>query len=196
VTPARDPTKVVTRRCVAFLLDALILVLLIAFAAWVTPGALDVSEDCPDPVPDGDACFQWEQDAYLIDGRAFVLFLLVLAALLTVVLIGTRRMTGASPGKTLFGIRVVDAAGDDAAFWREGLRTLALGIDGLVLLLPIGLWLVWFTPGHRRLGDFLAGTWVVRSDAVGRPPPRRGRRRSSEPAVSALATHRSRGSGA
>lgn len=170
--PARDPTKVVMRRCGAFFVDALTIVLVILFAVLVTPGSVDIEGDCPDPVPDGEACLQWNQDAYRIDGRAFLLFLVVLVVLLAAVIVGTKRFTGASAGKTLFGIRVVDATGDHAGFWRGVVRTVALAVDAFTLLLPIGLWLALFTPGHRRVGDFLAGTSVVRSNAVGRPPPR------------------------
>jgi len=166
---ARDPTKVVTRRCLAFLVDAPIVVLIVAFVAFVTPGAFDVEGDCPVPAPGGEACVQWKDDAYRIDGRSFLVFALLLVVLLVIVLGGTKRMTGASPGKALFGIRVVDAAGDHAGFWRGVLRTAALVVDAVTLLLPIGLWLVLFTPGHRRIGDHLAGTWVVRADAVGVP---------------------------
>jgi uncharacterized RDD family membrane protein YckC len=170
---ARDPTQVVTRRCLAFLVDAPVVVVLVAFSAFVTPGAFDVDGDCPVPAPGGEFCVQWKEDAYRIDGRSFLLFAAVLVALLVLVLGVTKRRTGASPGKALFGIRVVDATGEHAGFWRGALRTAALVVDVFTLLLPIGLWLVLFTPGHRRIGDFLARTWVVRASAVGMPPPRR-----------------------
>jgi uncharacterized RDD family membrane protein YckC len=166
----RDPTQVMTRRCFAFLIDGLVVVLLVAAAAFVTPSAVDVGDDCPDPVPSGDFCFDWEADAYEIDGGAFIIFVVVLGVLLTIVLLGSKRLTGASLGKTVFGIRVVDATGADPSAGRSVVRTLALGVDGLALVLPIGLWLALFTPGHRRVGDFLARTWVVRRDAVGTPP--------------------------
>jgi len=41
-------------------------------------------------------------------------------------------------------------------------------IDGISLLVPIALWSAWFTPGHRRVGDLLAGTFVVRHRAEAR----------------------------
>jgi uncharacterized RDD family membrane protein YckC len=46
--------------------------------------------------------------------------------------------------------------------WRGAVRTAALGLDLIVVGLPIGLWLALFTPGHRRIGDYVAGTFVVR----------------------------------
>ncbi len=164
-----DPTRVVGRRCLGFGVDGVVVVALIAFSAYVTPGTFDVEGDCPEPVPGGEFCIQWKQDAYRIDALWSVLFLVVLVTLIVVVLAGTRWLLGASPGKSLLGIRVVDATGHPVALPRAFIRTVALGIDLIVLVLPIGLWLALFTPGHRRIGDFLAGTWVVRRDALGLP---------------------------
>ena len=163
-----DPTRVVTRRCIAFAIDSLAVVAVIWIAAQASRDFVDVGGDCPDPVPARHACFQWNDDAYLIDGRSFWRFVVTFVVLLGLVLVVTRWRLGASLGKALLGIRVVDARGEPAGFWRGGVRTAALGVDLITLLLPVGLWLALFTPGHRRVGDFLAGTRVVRRDAVPR----------------------------
>ena len=157
-----DAMRVVARRCAAFLIDAAVIVIVFWLAAQASRDFADVPGDCPDPVPAGDACFQWSDEAYVIDGRAVVWFALTLVVLLVLVLGVTRWRLGASLGKALLGLRVVDAHGEPAGFGRGAVRTAALAVDLIVLLLPIGLWLALFTPGHRRLGDFLAGTFVVR----------------------------------
>jgi uncharacterized RDD family membrane protein YckC len=157
-----DPTRVVTRRGIAFMVDAVVVVIALWLAAQASRDFVDLPGDCPDPVPAGQACFEWNDDAYLIDGSGVVWFAVTLAVLLTLVLGVTRWRLGASVGKALMGIRVVDARGEPAGFWRGAVRTVALGVDLIALVLPIGLWLVLFTPGHRRVGDFLAGTSVVR----------------------------------
>jgi uncharacterized RDD family membrane protein YckC len=161
-----DPTRVVGRRCIAFVIDSVSVVAVIWIAAQSSRDFVDVEGDCPDPVPAGHACFQWNDDAYLMDGRSFRWFVVTFVVLLVLVLGVTRWRLGASLGKALLGIRVVDAQGESAGFWRGAVRTAALGVDLITLLLPVGLWLALFTPGHRRVGDFVAGTRVVRRDAV------------------------------
>jgi len=157
-----DPMRVVARRCAAFVIDGVVILLVLWLAAQSSRDFVDVPGDCPDPVPAGDACFQWNEDAYVIDGHAVVWFALTLVVLLALVLGVTRWLMGASLGKALLGLRVVDARGEPAGFWRGAVRTAALGVDLIVVVLPIGLWLALFTPGHRRIGDFVAGTFVVR----------------------------------
>ena len=56
--------------------------------------------------------------------------------------------------------------GSPAGPLRSLVRAVAWVVDGIALLLPIALWSAWFTPGHRRVGDWLAGTFVVRRTAA------------------------------
>ena len=65
-------------------------------------------------------------------------------------------------------------ADDIAVAGRSVVRVVAWAVDGLVLLLPVALWSAWFTPGHRRVGDWAAGTYVVRHRARARAPSSRG----------------------
>lgn len=169
-----DAMRVLARRCAAFVIDGAVIVLVLWLAAQSSRNFVDAPGDCPDPVPPGDACFQWNEDAYVVDGHAIVWFVLTLVVLLVLVLGVTRGLMGASLGKALLGIRVVDARGEPAGFWRGAVRTAALGVDLIVLVLPIGLWLALFTPGHRRIGDFVAGTFVVRRASTLPAPVRRG----------------------
>jgi len=75
------------------------------------------------------------------------------------------RWEGATPGKRRIGLRSVMADGRGLTFGAVLVRNLARLLDDLALL-----WLVpLFDRRRRRLGDFLAGTLVVRADgATGR----------------------------
>ena len=75
--------------------------------------------------------------------------------------------TGKSLGKLLCDIKVVNARGDAPGPGPSVIRTLACFVD--YGLLFIGLVLMKTTPGHRRLGDAISGTWVVADSATGRP---------------------------
>ena len=105
----------------------------------------------------------------LVDKDAALLFFGMLVVLYLVVFVAVQGITGASPGKALLGIRVIRPDGTPPGFVRSMARMVAWVIDGLVLLLPVALWSAWFTPGHRRVGDWVAGTYVVRQR--GRPAP-------------------------
>ena len=61
----------------------------------------------------------------------------------------------------LLGMHVVRPDGNPAGARRSLVRVAAWIVDGIALLLPIARWSAWFTPGHRRVGDWLAGTYVV-----------------------------------
>jgi uncharacterized RDD family membrane protein YckC len=45
---------------------------------------------------------------------------------------------------------------------RSAVRAVGWVVDAITLVVPVALWSAWFSPGHRRVGDFLAGTFVVR----------------------------------
>jgi uncharacterized RDD family membrane protein YckC len=52
---------------------------------------------------------------------------------------------------------------------RTFLRTLVLAVDLICIVLPVGLRVAMFSPHHRRLGDMVGETYVVRKLDVGRP---------------------------
>lgn len=165
-----DPTRVVSRRCAALLVDALLLALIPTVTAFLVGHADIRTGSCPDPLPAGRECIGFRQQVMLVDKQAFLLFVGLLALLYLVVFVTVQGVTGASPGKALLGIRVVRGDGTTPGWPRSALRVVAWVIDGLVLLVPVALWAAWFTPGHRRVGDWVAGTFVVRSRT--RPPRR------------------------
>jgi uncharacterized RDD family membrane protein YckC len=70
---------------------------------------------------------------------------------------------GRSLGKLVTGLIVVDADGERPGLGRAAVRTLARLVEVNPLLLggiPAGL-IVWATPARQRLGDLMAGTYVV-----------------------------------
>ena len=162
----RDPTQVVTRRCLALLVDALLLAVVPLLAVTVVGHATLRRGDCPDPIPTGRSCLSFKEQAVLVDNGAILLFFGVLVLLYLLAFVVVQGITGASPGKALLGIRVVRPDGSAAGPLRSLVRLLAWIVDGIALILPIALWSAWFTPGHRRVGDWLAGTYVIRSRAA------------------------------
>jgi uncharacterized RDD family membrane protein YckC len=170
VVGGRDPTRVVTRRGLALLVDALLLALIPTVTAFLVGHAEIRRGACPDPLPAGRDCIGFRQQAMLVDKQAFFVFVGLLALLYLIVFVTVQGVTGASPGKALLGIRVVRGDGTIPGWRRSALRVVAWVVDGLVLVVPVALWTAWFTPGHRRVGDWVAGTYVVRSRS--RPPRR------------------------
>jgi uncharacterized RDD family membrane protein YckC len=167
----RDPTQVITRRSVAFVFDAVLLAV-IPIATALVVGDADIRKgDCPDPIPTGRNCIGFKNEIMLIDKSAFLVFVGVLALLYLGLFVTVQGITGASPGKALLGLRVVRPDGTAAGALRSFVRVVAWVVDGLALLVPVALWSAWFTPGHRRVGDWVAGTYVIRSRA--RPPKSR-----------------------
>ena len=165
----RDPTQVVLRRTVAYLVDALLIAAILLVTIWVTGDVKRSSQGCPDPIPKNHSCLDYNHQALVVNNRVFVWFTLLVIVLFTLFFGLIPGITGASPGKSLFGIRVVRADGTKPGWKRGLLRSVCWGLDGLMLVLPTAVWLAALTPRHRRLGDYAAQTYVVRRDAAGRP---------------------------
>ena len=70
-------------------------------------------------------------------------------------------------GKMLCGLRVVDLAGGQPAWWRIVDRNL---IRPFEFIMPIGLLVILWTPRSQRIGDLVGGTRVVMARRLsGRP---------------------------
>ena len=76
-------------------------------------------------------------------------------------------IVGASVGKLILGLRVVNAQGETCGVGRAFVRWIFLLVDGFCFL--VGLIVALATHPHRRVGDFVAGTYVVALASVGRP---------------------------
>ena len=74
--------------------------------------------------------------------------------------------TGATVGKFITGVRTVRPDGRRPGVGRALVRTLMLVVDGIM---PLGLWVALFSQGHRRLGDMVADTYVVKHRYAGAP---------------------------
>jgi hypothetical protein len=174
-----DPTAVMGRRTLAWIAD------LALFIAVVAAGFASMAEyaDIPAGVLDEDACDLFEDQnpdaadgCIAYDGQIFLLdaseastqTVLSLAWFAFFVLL--QGLTGGSPGKLLFGLRVVDQYGNRCGIGRSLARTLMWAIDSAPWIVPlIGPITAFTSTGHRRVGDLAAGTYVVASSAVGSP---------------------------
>jgi uncharacterized RDD family membrane protein YckC len=166
----RDPTQVVLRRTIAYLVDALLIAGILLLVIWIT-GDVRRASQCPDPIPHGQSCLAYGKQALIVNNRVFIWFSLLLVVLFGIVYGVIPGITGASPGKSLLGIMVVRADGTRPGWKRGLLRSVCWGVDGLMLVFPTALWVATLSPRHRRLGDYVARTYVVRREAAGRPVP-------------------------
>lgn len=173
----RDPTRVIWRRCFAYATGLLLTGLTLVATLYIAGDVHTRTSGCPRTVPAGHECVQYRSTGYLMRDRVFIWFAVALIILVLVIVVLAQAVAGSSLGKALFGIRVVRADGSAPGFLRASIRTVAWLVDALSVLLPVGLWLAIFTPGHRRVGDYLAGTYVVHRSAAGHPVPVAARRR-------------------
>ena len=75
-------------------------------------------------------------------------------------------MEGQTPGKRLVGLRVVRTDGSPVGGLECAVRNLARLVDALPVFYAVGCLSVLFTRQHRRLGDLLAGTLLVREERI------------------------------
>ena len=69
---------------------------------------------------------------------------------------------GQTPGKRLFGLRVVRDGGYPIGFFAATARNLVRIADFLPIFYGVGSLSLFFSPEHKRLGDFVAGTIVIK----------------------------------
>jgi hypothetical protein len=176
-----DPTAVVGRRVVAVLLDAFLIVIpailfITADFEYKEVDDLGVSGEqfCESftEQQDGD-CFDFED----VDGRVYYsddahltgFGMYWLSNFLFVVVL--QGFTGWTPGKLITGIRVIGEDGGKPGFVKALLRWLLWIVDGFPYVIPglTGFIVALSTPGHRRVGDMVARTFVVKRAATGTP---------------------------
>jgi uncharacterized RDD family membrane protein YckC len=73
---------------------------------------------------------------------------------------------GQTPGKRLLRIRVVKADGSNVTVLASAVRNLLRLVDFLPACYPVGLITMLVDKQHRRLGDLVAGTVLVREEQV------------------------------
>ena len=74
--------------------------------------------------------------------------------------------SGQSPGKRLMRIRVVRSDGSPVTLFASATRNLLRLVDFVPACYPLGAAVMLIDSKHRRLGDLLAGTLLVREDRV------------------------------
>lgn len=178
-----DPTNVVGKRIGAWIIDLLIYIAFAAAVTAATGGVKIQTGERPNQQSAEFYCDAWQEthdgfcshssntdgtyDITTIEGGfgglATWLGHLVVYAVI-------QGLLGGSLGKLALGLRVVDENGKVIGIGRSLVRTLAWVGDALTCGLPIigGVMMV-STKGHRRLGDMIAGTYVVSKSSVGTP---------------------------
>jgi hypothetical protein len=169
----RDPTNVMGRRIVAYIIDFVLL-------AGIGIAILAVTKDqvytgapahaCASLRAGGvsGSCLQIGSRVYVWKGSGLGLGYGIGAVASILDLVVLQAVVGASIGKLIMGLRVVDAQGRKAGFGPVLLRwILLIFVDNLCFL--IGLLTASLTHPHRRVGDMAAGTYVVALADAGRP---------------------------
>jgi uncharacterized RDD family membrane protein YckC len=106
----------------------------------------------------GIADHRWANGLFVTDPVCLVF--LVLMLLYFVLLEG---LAGATLGKWVLGLRVVNANGEKPGLARSILRNLLRLVDGLPAFGIVGVVLILRSQERARFGDWVAGTRVVRS---------------------------------
>lgn len=165
-----DPTNVMGRRVVAYIVDAVLGAVLVGVVFFSSATLVEtVPEGFCDLVnesQDVSSCIQLGDDAYVLEGNDNVPIGLVGIGYGLLVFVVLTATTGASIGKHVTGLRVVDAQGQRCSFGRALGRWLMMIVDSICML---GFFVAAFTHPHRRLGDMAAGTYVVAKGSTGRP---------------------------
>ncbi|HET6950030.1 MAG TPA: RDD family protein [Acidimicrobiales bacterium] len=168
-----DPTAVIGRRIGAWVIDAVLFWLLMAFfgPSPLSPFAeyydeADLAEDNCDFVMevDDDAtnCLDIGDRFYVTDTTESLIQGVVALAWVLLVLGALQGVKGVTPGKALFQVKVVDEQGGPPGFGRALGRTVLWVVDGAPWCLPlVGFVTGLSSKGHRRVGDMAAKTFVV-----------------------------------
>jgi uncharacterized RDD family membrane protein YckC len=188
VTP-RDPTRVLGRRAVAYVIDGVLFGVVgwILFSMVKHASYFGAPSDACSNVTAGTTslCFQVGGHLYVWDRNALYRNEAITALIGFLDLVVLQALTGASIGKLCVGLRVVDGQGRRAGALRMLGRWILLLLDAGCFL--VGLITVIATHPHRRVGDLMFGTFVVSRASVGQPI---GSFRYSAPAFVAAAPER------
>jgi uncharacterized RDD family membrane protein YckC len=179
--PPPDPTAVVGKRIGALLLDFLLTGVIIGALIFAVGDQTDAQGALRDHscryetnefgadtlqcdglyVRNGTDVFvaDWGPVFGVITGVGFVYFALL------------QGLTGATLGKLATGVRVVGKDGTVAGLGRCVVRWLFFIVDGPMTLYICGLVTMLVSKRHQRVGDLVAGTYVVAKAAVGQPIP-------------------------
>ena len=179
-----DPTSVLGRRYGAFFID--LAVCLVVFSALFFPFATSrsraetlrlpgchlstgssFSDSSSDNIEcDNRAIFQVGDTVYETD---FLPYFAAIVAFTLLYFAVAEAFAGATLGKLVTGIRVVDEEGNKIGLGRALVRWIAFAVDGPLSLFLCGIITSSVSRGHRRLGDMGANSYVVRRTDAGTP---------------------------
>jgi hypothetical protein len=170
--PQGDPTNVMGRRIAAYIIDVVLgLGITVAVLALTKDHAyVNAPSHACQSLRDGGfsgTCIQINSRVWTWKGGGAAIGYLASAALSFANLVVLQGIVGASIGKLIFGLRVVNAQGDPCGVGRAFLRWILLIVDSICIILGLVIALV--THPHRRIGDMAAGTYVIGLANVGRP---------------------------
>ena len=176
--PQSDPTAVMGRRIVAFLIDyaiaiALGLVLFFVIAESADLGSSSAASSICEVVRDDSSsnfCLNVGSTVYVTESSdSLTIFGIVMAYwfFFTGLLPG---VSGYSLGKAVMGLRVIRQSDGQFAGAGYSLVRWIIGIVELFFCFLIGLITAFASKGHRRLGDMAASTLVVDKSQVGIAP--------------------------
>jgi uncharacterized RDD family membrane protein YckC len=158
ITTGPDPTKVVGRRVVAWILDDLL-----AAVGYAIVASIFGLTRVPSTGPGSDAYNTWLVQALFAQ--------LVWVGVVFVIRGALVGLYGWSPGKLLLGLRVVDFDGRPPGlakgYVRELVNTLGTGLFGCFYDLPAFI-IANNSAGHRQPADMAAQTYVIDSYYFGR----------------------------
>ena len=129
-------------RLVAFSIDAVLLIMLVAAGSWI---AVQIER-----------IFETFLTRDLSLGRAYVF---AVPLIIGVYYVGLWALTGATVGKWLLGLRIVGPDGTPPTVGRSLIRFIGYGLSAIVFFLGY-IWVL-FDDERRAWHDELAGTWVV-----------------------------------
>jgi serine/threonine protein kinase/uncharacterized RDD family membrane protein YckC len=177
VPPRRAPTPVTGRRALAFVVDAMLL-LLMGGLLWrfvlatqyeaIPRSSVDAEDPCAALDAASTVCLTVADTVYVAEGDPWPMWAVFLApsVVASVVVEGA---TGVTVGKFLFGLRTVRSDGRRPGLGRALVRWLLWVVDLAPWCVPlVGVTAVLSSRGHRRVGDLVAGTVVMRRREVPR----------------------------
>ncbi len=180
--PPSDPTAVVGRRILAYLIDFVILAVLmvVLFANLASSEEqssafqAELTCDLINNNPDADyVCINADTTVILIETGQFAMIglIAVLYGFVTHMLLPA--ITGFSPGKAMVGLRIVNQETfAKAGFGANLLRWILWAVDSAPWCFPlVGLITGLSSNGHRRVGDMAAKTVVIDRKWMDHPLP-------------------------
>lgn len=177
--PVGDPTDVTGKRLGAWLIDGVIYVVLsnvltavLGLGSFATRQITDLGN-----IPPETFCASWRaaNDGICIASEDSVLLVddpyggLVVFAGLFILFCVVQGVLGGSLGKLAVGLRIVKRDGSQAGIGASFARTLMWIVDAIPCIPLVGLITMSTSKGHRRVGDMVAGTFVVPASHVGQP---------------------------